>query len=353
MTLPIHPVAEIFPLMSDAELRELGADIKAHGQLEPIWTFQGAIVDGRNRYDACCIQEVEPRIRELPADTDLLAFVLGKNLHRRQLNESQRAIVAANIANLRSGQKKKTPANIGENTKGPPIGGPGISQSDAAKTMNVSERTVQRASKVVKNAPREVVEQVQAGSATVADAEAVAEEPKEVQKAAAEKVKKKAAKTLKEGVAQVKAEEVHPVEEPTTDWPVDALGIPIQDHAIEAFESIPKFDELAKLLRQVGKLYSELAELPGGEFLRRHGVSINSPNGWKSKGIQDALAAVQDCKPAYTVCPWTVNHLVHPEAQFTHDAECSLCKGKNWSRVLRKHEPAYSLLEKLKEVHGV
>jgi hypothetical protein len=34
--LPIHPAAELFPLMSEAELRELGEDIQANGLQAPI-----------------------------------------------------------------------------------------------------------------------------------------------------------------------------------------------------------------------------------------------------------------------------------------------------------------------------
>jgi hypothetical protein len=50
--LKIHPAAELFPLMSEPELRELGEDIKTNGLLSPIAIYDGALVDGRNRLDA-------------------------------------------------------------------------------------------------------------------------------------------------------------------------------------------------------------------------------------------------------------------------------------------------------------
>jgi hypothetical protein len=34
--LPIHPAAELFPLMGPEELRELGEDIKKHGLTAPV-----------------------------------------------------------------------------------------------------------------------------------------------------------------------------------------------------------------------------------------------------------------------------------------------------------------------------
>ncbi len=46
-----HPVANIFPLMGEAELDALAEDIRANGLREPVWLHRdGRIVDGRNRW---------------------------------------------------------------------------------------------------------------------------------------------------------------------------------------------------------------------------------------------------------------------------------------------------------------
>ncbi len=56
--LPIHPAADLFPLLSREELLALGADIKEHGLKFPIvlWSQQDGktrfLLDGRNRLDA-------------------------------------------------------------------------------------------------------------------------------------------------------------------------------------------------------------------------------------------------------------------------------------------------------------
>jgi hypothetical protein len=37
--LPVHPAAELLPAMTDVELRDLGEDIRKHGQRIPITTL--------------------------------------------------------------------------------------------------------------------------------------------------------------------------------------------------------------------------------------------------------------------------------------------------------------------------
>ena len=51
--LEFHEAAAFFPLMEGEEFEKLKADIQAHGLHEPIWTYQGKVIDGRNRFRAC------------------------------------------------------------------------------------------------------------------------------------------------------------------------------------------------------------------------------------------------------------------------------------------------------------
>ena len=90
-----HPAANIFPLLGELELRELAADIEENGLLEPIVLHpDGRILDGRNRWTACKLADVEPRTVQWDGSQGEVSFVLSLNLHRRHLTSSQAACVA-------------------------------------------------------------------------------------------------------------------------------------------------------------------------------------------------------------------------------------------------------------------
>jgi hypothetical protein len=80
----------------------LVADIKGHGLLEPIWLYQGKILDGRNRYRACNKAGIKPRFSDYKG-ADPPAFIISRNLKRRYLNASQRAMAADSLAVLKLG----------------------------------------------------------------------------------------------------------------------------------------------------------------------------------------------------------------------------------------------------------
>ena len=104
-----HPITDIFPSMTNGEYAAFLADIQEYGQREPIFVYQGQIVDGRNRYRACLELGISPTVREYDGDeASLTAFVISLNLHRRHLNESQRALVAMRLENMPLGGDRKS-----------------------------------------------------------------------------------------------------------------------------------------------------------------------------------------------------------------------------------------------------
>jgi hypothetical protein len=81
----IHAAADLFPMMEQGELQKLADDIKQNGLLEPIIIFNDQILDGRNRFLACLLAEVEPHFRFADDSIDPFTYVLSKNLLRRHL----------------------------------------------------------------------------------------------------------------------------------------------------------------------------------------------------------------------------------------------------------------------------
>jgi ParB-like chromosome segregation protein Spo0J len=88
-----HPIADMFPLLKDAEFDELAEDILKHGLREPISLFERKIIDGRNRERACIKAGVEPRYRSIKFDNHdaAAAYVISKNIRRRHLTPEQSA----------------------------------------------------------------------------------------------------------------------------------------------------------------------------------------------------------------------------------------------------------------------
>jgi ParB-like chromosome segregation protein Spo0J len=78
-----HPFANEYELLEGDDLEALADDIAAIGQTDPIIVFQGKILEGRNRWNACKLRGIDPWIEMLPEKMDPAAFVVSKNDHRR------------------------------------------------------------------------------------------------------------------------------------------------------------------------------------------------------------------------------------------------------------------------------
>jgi hypothetical protein len=178
--LKFHPLANLFPMLADPELDDLAEDIRINGQVETIKLHRGMVLDGRNRYTACARKNLGVRSEVFSGtDREALAWVISKNLKRRHLTESQRAMVAARLATLRLGDNQHTGAPIGaglldfEAQCSEPM--PIVSQPEAASMMSVGRRSVQRAAIVQEKASPELREAVEQGRVAVSTAADIAE----------------------------------------------------------------------------------------------------------------------------------------------------------------------------------
>jgi N6-adenosine-specific RNA methylase IME4/ParB-like chromosome segregation protein Spo0J len=161
MQYEFHPLANVFPLIEDAEFDKLVADIKQNGVHERVVLHEDMILDGRNRYRACLAAGVEPLFVPYGGE-DPVAFVISINLRRRHLDESQRAMVAARLATLKQGARTDI-SPIGE-----------MSQADAAGLLKVGKRTVERAREVLNQGAPALVHAVEQGRVSVSAAADVA-----------------------------------------------------------------------------------------------------------------------------------------------------------------------------------
>ena len=94
--LDFHKIASIFPLIEGEDFDQLVADIREHGVREPVWMFEGKILDGRNRYRAAQIAGAEIQQRQYTGTAlDAIEFVWSLNKTRRHLSSSQAAIADA------------------------------------------------------------------------------------------------------------------------------------------------------------------------------------------------------------------------------------------------------------------
>lgn len=290
---PFHPLANEYPLLSEEALDAMAEDIKANGQLIRITMLDGLVLDGRNRYLACLRAGLDPQVRQYDGPEDeasVRAFVESLNEHRRMLD-------APTLSRLRQARVERVRAARAE----------GKVLREIAAEEGVSTAQVRR-------------DLGEPAAARPPARKAKGENPPAEEAAAA------AGPGL-------------------DDW-----GVPVQPHAAEAFAARPKFDELLAALRQARRLFSELAESPGGAFLTLPAVSACVRKGGESSFVSHALErAIEDvraARPAHTDCPWAHSEGGHPE-------ECRTCGNRRWTPPLSASAVPEKLLEKIRGAYGV
>lgn len=191
----VHPAAKLFPLMVGPEFDAFCDDIKQNGLLDDavLWTNGGQdwLIDGRNRVRACDSTGIKARFTHYEG-SDPFSYVVSHNLHRRQMSESQRAMVGARIKEVL--EREKPIDTPGSSDDGPEANRPQGSRRKpqtrdvAARMVNVGGRSVQRATKVLEHGTESLKGAVDSGIVRVDLAAQIADMPQDEQQAVVRKI---------------------------------------------------------------------------------------------------------------------------------------------------------------------
>jgi hypothetical protein len=176
----IHPLAALFPPLSDEKFEELAADIGKNGQLEPIViNRQNQLIDGRNRLRVCESLDITPRtiffddVRNIGGMSEA-DYIWSKNVLRRQLTDDQRAAIAVKwsdtvkeaakvqqLAGLKRGDRKPV---LADSPKREPMN----TRKALAKKANTTEHKIRQAEQAAKQGS-EILAGVIAGTEPLKD----------------------------------------------------------------------------------------------------------------------------------------------------------------------------------------
>jgi hypothetical protein len=279
MTHTFHPLADAYPLMSEADLADLAQSIRANGQREPIYLLGDDILDGRNREAACERAGVEPWYESYAGPTDddsLRAFIEDKNEHRRHLTpdflSQRRAERIARVAEKRRAGKSTREIAEAE----------GVSQPQVLRDLQTAIDTG------VSIAPEEGKVERKGGGTYPA---------KRPQKAPADPAVN----------GHVEPPEDDP---PPGDIPCDSDGVELPEQAREAFNGLPSLRALCREIDQFVKRVEAHGKTPTGLWMRKDSVVAD---------LKRARSTLWQSQPAH-VCPYCRGK----------KPDCTSCKGHGW-----------------------
>lgn len=157
---PIHPACALWPRPSDEEVLAIADDIKANGLLNPIWLFEGAILDGKTRYEACGVAGVEPRF-ETYIGKDPVGFTVSQNKSRRHMTSEELAFAVAELSKLSHGGNR---SNLRDRSL------KDASVEKLAKIAGIGMTSVYEAKSLLKNGEPNIIELARSGKVGIASA---------------------------------------------------------------------------------------------------------------------------------------------------------------------------------------
>ena len=130
-----HPLGAICPRMPKEDFADLCDDIGKNGLINDIITYQGQILDGWHRYQACLRESVRPKFAPFAGDNPA-DYVISTNVYRRQLSKLQKGTIILEATEWKA--------------RGGKSGGEGTSVEQLSKTYGISESTLKSAKKAIR-----------------------------------------------------------------------------------------------------------------------------------------------------------------------------------------------------------
>lgn len=179
--LHTHPLADLFPMLSEDAFLRFKEDIRLNGQQVPIVVHEGRVLDGRNRLRACYDLCIIPVVKEWSGEAGSPeAFVIAANLNRRHLSQSQKALSAARLILHR----EKHEGAVSHDGSPGRENFPALRKSseEVAQLFSISHKSVEMARKLILHGSKELIDLVDAGAVAVSAASLVASLPVEEQR---------------------------------------------------------------------------------------------------------------------------------------------------------------------------
>jgi len=189
--LTIDSLRDFIPPLTEEEYQQLCENIIRDGCREPIVIWrpdngcapdEAVIIDGHNRHKICIEHGIPFEVKDLRFEDENSAkvWIIKNQLGRRNLNESQRAMLGVPLEKIYARQAKDRQAEQARRNQPqaqkvadlPPIEKK-KSREEAARDMKVSPRTIQLAKKVEEACIPSVAAMVKKGDLAVSAAETI------------------------------------------------------------------------------------------------------------------------------------------------------------------------------------
>jgi hypothetical protein len=184
----------LIPPLSASERAGLEANLLADGCVSPlvVWQDQNILLDGHNRYEICRRHNIACKFYFITLESRdaAKAWIIKHQLGRRNLKESQRAMLAATLKEMftagamqrkADGRRAGGRARQGDSSLVSNLTPSCKARDEAAAAMNVSSGLVHAAEKVKSAGSEKLQQTVMAGEASVSAAAQLVSLPKQEQ----------------------------------------------------------------------------------------------------------------------------------------------------------------------------